>query len=277
MEKIKMTNVTLAVTLRCDLKCKLCAVFAPYYEEPPHYSLGTLKKSIERYFDLVDHVDKFTISGGEALLHHDLPKIIDFLAQYINHIGMLEILTNGTIVPSERLLESLSVSPKVNILVNDYGPDLSSKVPEIIRTLENCQIAYRYREQNANFAHCGGWVDISDLQYKASSDEQIERRFRNCAYPGAFRCFAIFGDKAYICGVYLRCKATGVIPDCPSEYVDFSDNNRESREDQIKKIQKFFDKPYSSCAYCNGFCPENERFIPAEQLGAPTSGGIRNE
>lgn len=266
MDKIRMTNVTLAVTLRCDLKCKLCAVFAPYYEQPPHYSTDTLKRSIERYFDLVEYVDKFTISGGEALLRSDLPDIIDFLAKYLDHIGMLEILTNGTIVPNERLLKSLCVSPKVNILVNDYGPNLSTKVTEIINALESYQIAYRYREQNANFAHCGGWVDISDLSDKRSSDAQIEARFKNCAYPGAFRCFAIFGDKAYICGVYLRCKTLGIIPDAPGEYVDFSDASTETKEEQIQKILHFFDKPYSACAYCNGFCSENERFVPAEQI-----------
>lgn len=266
MEKIKMTNVTLAVTLRCDLKCKLCAVFAPYYDQPPHYSVNVLKKSIIHYFDLVDYVDKFTISGGEALLHNGLPEIIDFLAGYADHFGMLEILTNGTVVPNERLIQSLSFSPKVNILVNDYGPDISRKIPEILKSLQDRKIAYRYREQNASKAHCGGWVDISDLSDKKSTDKQIEERFRNCAYPGAFRCFAIFGDKAYICGVYLRCKTIGLIPDCPSEYVDFSDSNTETKEEQIQKILYFFEKPYSACAYCNGFCPESKRYTPAEQL-----------
>lgn len=266
MNKIRMTNVTLAVTLRCDLKCKLCAVFAPYYEQPPHYSTDTLKRSIERYFNLVEYVDKFTISGGEALLHDDLPEIIDFLSGYDDHIGMLEILTNGTVVPNERLLRSLTHSPKMNVLVNDYGPTLSKKIPEIRKSLESRQIAYRYREQNARNAHCGGWVDISDLSDKHSTDAQIKGRFEHCAYPGAFRCFAIFGDKAYICGVYLRCKTLGIIPDTPEEYVDFSDSTTETKEEQVQKILHFFDRPYSACAYCNGFCSENERFVPAEQI-----------
>lgn len=42
-EIIKLSNTTLVVTFRCNLKCKLCAVSAPYYKEPPHYSVELLK------------------------------------------------------------------------------------------------------------------------------------------------------------------------------------------------------------------------------------------
>lgn len=266
MEKIKMSNVSLVITLRCSLSCKLCTAFAPYYEEPPHYSLEMLQKSVVRYFELVDYVDKFTINGGEALLHKDLPKLIDFLAGYIDNIGMLEILTNGTIVPSEALLKSLSFSPKVNIMVNNYGSDLSTAIPEIKNKFEEYHIAYRLRDQNKEKNYCGGWVDISDLNHKSRSKEETAELFSHCVYPTAFRCFAIFGDKAYICGVYLRCKTIGTIPDQPEEYVDFSDNSATTPEEKIKQIQKFYDKPYSSCEYCNGFCPESKRYTPAEQL-----------
>lgn len=266
MKKIKMSNVSLVITLRCSLKCKLCTAFAPYYTEPPHYPLDMLKKSVIRYFDLVESVDKFTINGGEALLHKDLPELIDFLAGYIDRIGMLEILTNGTIVPSERLLQSLSFSPKVNIMVNNYGTAISTKIPEIIDGFERYHIAYRLRDQNEEKNYCGGWVDISNLDFKSRSKAETEKLFSHCVYPTAFRCFAIFGDKAYICGVYLRCKTMGIIPNYPEEYVDFSDANTATPEEQIRQIEYFYDKPYSSCEYCDGFCPESKRYTPAEQL-----------
>lgn len=268
MEKIRMSNVSLVITLRCSLTCKLCTAFAPYYKEPPHYSFEMLKKSIVRYFDLVEYVDKFTINGGEAILHKDLPELIDFLANYIDRIGMLEFLTNGTLVPSEKLLKSLSFSPKVNIMVNNYGDETSKKISEIKAGFEKYNIAYRLRDQNAEKNYCGGWVDISDVSPKNRTDKETEELFSHCVYPTAFRCFAIFGDKAYICGVYLWSVANGIIPDNPDEYVDFSDNCTLSPEEQIEKIKHFFDKPRSSCALCNGFCPESKRFTPAEQLTA---------
>lgn len=267
MNKIRMSNVSLVITLRCSLKCKLCTAFAPYYEEAPHYPYEMLKNSIERYFDLVEYVDKFTINGGEAFLHENLPELIDLLSGYIDHIGMLEILTNGTLVPNEQLIKSLCFSPKVNIMVNNYGTHLSRKIPEIVAVFEQNNIAYRLRNQNAEESYCGGWVDVSDLSYKNRSAEETADLFKHCVYPTAFRCFAIFGDKAYICGVYLRCKTLGIISNVPEEYVDFSNQNTSSKEEMVRQINNFFEKPYvSACEFCDGFCPESRRFLPAEQL-----------
>lgn len=266
MEKISMSNVSLVITLKCSLKCKLCTAFAPYYENVPHYSYEMLTKSIVKYFEIVERVDKFTINGGEAFLHEDLPEIINFLASYIDRIGMLEILTNGTIVPNERILKSLSFTSKVNILVNNYGESLSTKIQQITEKFDQYGIAYRLRDQNQEKNYFGGWVDVSDLSKKNRTEEDTKAIFNKCVYPGAFRCFAIFGDKAYICGVYLRCKLMGVISDNPSEYVDFSDDYI-SIEEKKKQIQNFFDRKYfSTCEYCNGFCQDSKRYTPAEQL-----------
>lgn len=267
MKKIIMSNVSLVVTLRCSLKCKLCTAFVPYYDAVPHYSYETLAKSVVKYFELVERVEKFTINGGEAFLHEKLPEIVDLLAGYIDRIGMLEILTNGSIVPNDRILKSLSFSTKVNILINNYGSTLSTKIPQITQALNNNGIAYRLRDQNAEKKYCGGWVDITDLSDKKRSDIETENLYNNCVYPGAFRCFAIFGDRAYICGVYLRTKSTGIISDNPDEYVDFSDHSTTSSEAKIEQIQRFFDRRFfSSCKFCNGFCENSKRYLPAEQL-----------
>ena len=268
MEKINMKNVSLVITLRCSLKCKLCTAFAPYYDNPPHYSYEMLEKSINRYFEIVDKVDKFTINGGEALLHESLPQIVDLLiTKYIDRIGMLEFLTNGTIEPSQLLIEKLKMTPKVNIMINNYGKTISTKVNQIVKDFQENNIAYRLRDQNEEKRYCGGWVDITDLSKKERTEEETQQLFQQCVYPGAFRCFAIFGDKAYICGVYLRCKSTNIIGDNKDEYVDFSEESNLSNEDIKQKILRFYEKPFfSSCQFCNGFCPESERYLPAQQL-----------
>ena len=111
-EIIKLSNTTLVVTFRCNLKCKLCAVSAPYYKEPPHYSVELLKKSIDRYFEAVDHVDKFTVNGGEPLVHPQIAEIMDYALKYIDRMDMLEIITNGSIAPSKELAQVLQKSEK---------------------------------------------------------------------------------------------------------------------------------------------------------------------
>jgi hypothetical protein len=144
---------------------------------------------------------------------------------------------------------------------------LSKAIPRIVGAFENYGIAYRLREQNIDQRYFGGWVDILDLSYKNRPIEETEALFSHCVYPGAFRCFAIFGDKAYICGVYLRCKTIGIISDNPDEYVDFSEDGIGAAEKRKEQILKFYDRKYfSACEYCDGFCESSKRYLPAEQL-----------
>lgn len=80
-EIIKLSNTTLVVTFRCNLKCKL------YYSNPkPHWSLSQLKLYTDKYFEIVDYVEKMTISGGEPLLHPDLGKLVEYLCTYGDRI-----------------------------------------------------------------------------------------------------------------------------------------------------------------------------------------------
>ena len=265
-QTLHLTNTTLVVTFRCNLKCKLCAVSAPYYTVPPHYSLETLTGSVERYFEIVDYVDKFTINGGEPLLHPQLPDIMRFMLRFIDRIGTLEIITNGTVAPNKQLLNSLKISDKIDILVDNYGPDLSVKVPQIVEAFNEERIKHRVRKYYGEDAHFGGWVDLLDLSKKNRSSEQTESIYKHCAYPGPFRCFVIFGEKAYICGVYKRCESLGIIPENPDEYVDFSSNSIPI-SDKKNQIRNFYNRRYfSACEYCNGFCEDSKRYIPAEQL-----------
>jgi hypothetical protein len=238
----------------------------PYYDRPPHYSFETISAAIKNFFAVVETVDKLTINGGEALLHPQLPEILDLLAVYKTRIGLLEILTNGTVLPGIELLGKLR-DYRVDILVNNYGSHLSTRIPEIIDVFEKYGIDHRLRDQNAETRYCGGWVDISDLSLKNRADSDTKTLFSKCVYPGAFRCFAIFGDKAYICGIYKRCVDLGTIADNPNEYVDFSDLCPDSDEEKRHKIQYFYERDFfSSCRFCDGFCPDSPRYLPAEQL-----------
>jgi organic radical activating enzyme len=265
MENLILSNTTLVVSLRCDLKCKLCAVHAPYYDISPHFTFDELRESINLYFGTVDFVDKFTLNGGEPFLHKDLPRIVDYLQAYSGQIGLLEILTNGTIIPDANLLTSLKNAVSMDVMVNDYGTKIS-KANEVCDSLAAAGIRYRYREQHDDVVHFGGWVDLTDLSRKNRTSGETAEIYSKCAYPGPFNCFAIIGGKGYICGVYKRAEYLGIIPDNPDEYVDLSDK-LESVEVRRAKIKNFKQRKYlSACAYCAGFCEASPRFMPAEQL-----------
>jgi molybdenum cofactor biosynthesis enzyme MoaA len=145
-------NLTVLATSFCTLKCELCATYTPYAEKPRHYDVNVLIKSVSRFFDCIDkHIGIVTISGGEPFMHPGLPGFIDFLTQYYADYEMIEIITNGTIVPSDKLLLSMKANRKINIMLDDYGA-LSANIGKVIEKFKSNNIEYRHRKYNSEEA-----------------------------------------------------------------------------------------------------------------------------
>ncbi|MDR0681976.1 MAG: radical SAM protein [Dysgonamonadaceae bacterium] len=267
MELLKIKQIALIITHRCTLKCRLCGNYSPYYYPPPHFSAEALSKTVQGIFDIVDIIEKFNINGGEPLLHPQLPEIIDFISSFIDKINIFEITTNGTIIPNDRLLKSLSFSNKVDILVDNYGPKLSTKIPEISEAFNGANIRHRIRTYYGVDTHCGGWVDLSDLSKKYTIDKDIESIFLKCLLNSKLKCMPIIDGKAYVCPTYKRCKDLALISDNPSEYIDIL-SDAISVSVKKEQIRNFYNRKYfAACEYCSGFCDDSPRFPPAGQLG----------
>ncbi len=268
--ELVMEHATMLVTLLCNLKCKLCSAYAPYYTNEKHPAPDVLEESLKRFFSIVAYVEKFTICGGEPFIYPHLEKVLCFFEKYMDRIKVLEILTNGTIVPSDVQLERMQNFKRdsFQILIDNYGPQKSKNIAEIDDVLTKANISHTIRNYTEVDPHCGGWVDFGDLTIKKHlSQKQIEEVYAKCAYPQKLGfSFAIGPDGLmFPCGPSRRCKALGVAED-RKEYVDLFDDTL-SLEEQRQKIRAVLDgKSLKACAYCNGLCEDSPRFIPAEQL-----------
>lgn len=267
LPKLNLKGTGLTSTLKCTLKCKLCCTFSPYYDPAPHFSYELLCKTIDKYFQIVNHVDKFTISGGEPFLHEDLHKIIEKVSEYFSQIKTFEIITNGTIFPQKKLIDTIKrYKYKITIMIDDYGK-LSTQVNGISRVFSENSINFRIRNYYGDNPHCGGWVDFTDFIQKHFTREDIEAKFNKCAYPKELQfCFSTMNGEIHPCTPSRRCMELGIIPKNDREYINLFDETITIEEQK----QKFFDilnmKSLTACAYCNGLCEDSERFMPAEQL-----------
>jgi organic radical activating enzyme len=268
MGKIIFKRISFDVTFRCTLKCKLCCSYTPYFAAPvPHYSYEELTRGISRFFELADYVNVFTIGGGEPLLHEKLSDIFKYLCQFRNRIGRLEVITNGTIVPNKRLIESLKES-NARVLIDDYGPNLSKKVSEIVSALEieNVSNERRYNSNTDKGAYCNGWVDLSEFSNIASSYENAKKLFDNCVQANELRCHPVIGGKIYVCPAYEYCLRLGKYSSSPDFFIDLYDEVTPVLE-QKEKVRKFLKTNFlPSCGYCKGWLKDSKRYIPAEQL-----------
>lgn len=267
---VNMPSVYLCVTFRCSLKCKLCVNYTPYYKKPYHPTLEHLYQSIDRYFEIVDHVGCFSISGGEPLLRRDLPQIIQKLRQYENRMDRLEIITNGTIIPLDELIGELKgFEIKLNLMVDDYGPDKSVHALAAYKKFQEIKGAnVILRDYHSEDMHCGGWVDHgirTDSVQK--SPEEAKGLFKKCAYPQKLAfCPSIVDGKIYSCSQQRRAIELGLVEAAPSEVFDLFDSSQSDASIKERINALYNTDMLSACAYCNGLCDNSIRCRPAEQL-----------
>ncbi len=269
MEDFKMERATIEITYDCTLKCKLCSNYSPYVPlDQRRYPLQVCTKAIDKFFRIITYVGIFTISGGEPLLHPNLFELLEHLQNYSLNIGEVQVVTNGTLVPSQKILESLKQwGQKAFLIVDNYGAELSTKIKEIDMLLTNENIRHTIRNYTINDPHCGGWVDFGSLTKQTQrSLELAEKLFAKCSVAQNLHfCFPIMGSEMWPCAPARRRAQLGFEAD-PSEYIDLFDDSL-TIEEQREKIRAIYGKKsLTACAYCTGLCEDSVRVVPGVQL-----------
>lgn len=119
-----LMELHMALTMQCTLRCENCNMFVPYYSEPVTFSLHQLKDEIKLFFQYVDYLGCLTLLGGEPFLYEDLAEFLEVLkTSYRNRIGVIKIITNGTLLPDERLLTSLAAADTW-VSISDYTQEV---------------------------------------------------------------------------------------------------------------------------------------------------------
>ncbi len=110
-------NVTLKLTLACNLRCKMCA----FSESGQVSNRLSLSLSLEQWKAVVDDVVVFrpyiSITGGEPLLYPELPELV----AHIKSRGLMcTLTTNGVML--QKLASKLMESPPDMLMVSIDGP-----------------------------------------------------------------------------------------------------------------------------------------------------------
>lgn len=268
-DKLQIERISVIVTKKCTLKCKLCGALAPYIESY-HPSIDFLESQIDSLFEIVDKVGIIDISGGEPFIRGTLEDfalgefLLYLVERYSSKFNYLRIFTNATIIPSDELCSIFNIiSSKVpfNITIDDYGIH-SPKVKHISQKLTALNIDYLVRDYSNNI-HCGGWVDLRNIQI--NNEEAVAKKmYLNCAIPHKLGCCLELLD-----GIISPCSVAA------SRYIcGEADKNDQDIVDLFADKETSIDKLYSilnsdcfiSCFSCDGGMSEDsQRFIPAEQ------------
>jgi organic radical activating enzyme len=198
----------------------------------------------------------FNILGGEPLINQELPEIVEYAAKS-QKTGTIRITTNGTIIPSGRLIDAVKkYNDRVYFSISNYSKNEKLKKiikqDEIIEVLKYNGIKYQV---NPDFM----WNLEEPLKHKNYDNEQLKQLFRICHYK---HCVELLDGKIHICGKQsmtyeLHERSNIEIPD--GDYVDL----RKSKNLREELINFYHREYFNICGYCRRI---DKQILPAEQL-----------
>ncbi|WP_026488634.1 radical SAM protein [Butyrivibrio sp. XBB1001] len=250
-----LPRVVVSVGNYCTLRCKECSQLIPYAREHYYEEKEVLAQNINNFLSDIDMCVCVDIVGGEPLLYSDLTFILDILISS-DKVAMIEITTNGTIFPSDELLNFVSNKGQSKVLFkfSDYGR--IAKRDEIIAVLEENKIKY----EKISMPIWYGFGN-SDVKNNNRSEKELSYQYYMCMDNVA--CKMIAKGKIYTCGRASGLEDYGLLTKKNDDWLDLN------KPLDYTTIRNFYcDKRYSSiCNFCGDYSTDNMKIVSvAEQL-----------
>lgn len=265
---VLLRRFELEVTTRCSLKCKHCAALMQYFASSPcadapspaDVPADIIISDYNRMLDLIDWTDDVMVMGGEPFMNRSLADVLDAIRanpETKKKVGTVHVITNGTMLPSERTMDALAAADVV-VLISNYREN-SRKISELLQAL--CRKHIRY-----NVLHHDGWANVQQLipHEKPLTPEELLELRKVCTV----RCRAVYEGRFYLCNFGAYAGKLGAVPYSESDSVDLYTGDAKER------LVKYFDPAAPLPAYCS-WCSGNsaeiwEDKIPvAEQTDRP--------
>ena len=226
--------IEMPLTTNCTLKCKGCANLMPYYSVQPFPAKEELLDDIDRLLNAVRGIGVFGVLGGEPLLYPQIDAVLEKLL-YSERVGLVEIVTNGTVWPKESTID-LMKNPKTVVRVSDYG----SRSVFLNQWKECGDIRVRVLDSK------NIWNDFGELIRKNKTDTDVEEQFLKCDSE----CCSYFHGSIYCCPRAGHGRDLGVIRVSDDEVARIrTAKTREEAEEEIRKLKRI--RYSEACYYCN--------------------------
>jgi len=264
-DNIHLPVINLCPTMRCNLKCSLCGVLVPQYEYRPHMSLEDFSVMLKTIFQIIDSTGKLQLTGGEPLIHPELPEMIKECFQYQEKFEHFLLITNCTIPIKSELMEILiNNKKKILVHVSDYGIK-QNIINETLNLLKDNDIAFKYYKYFGNDQYADGWVDQGDFVVHGRQEKELIQIFLRCTHVKRGSWY-VRGGQMHRCGRSIRGTELSKIPLRQEDYLDIYAGSLEERREKLHKLMNV--KMILACDYCNGLygtedkskrCPAGEQ------------------
>ena len=266
--KLNIFTLSFHVTKQCNLKCKMCGQLLFGLVERKSFPSAQIIRDSDTIFKLIDHIEVMKLIGGELLTYAKLDELIEHLNLYKDKIGLLEIYTNGAIIPKKSILDAIvQYEGNIQVTISDYGKLSIAKEAWIkFGNDYNVKInilGFDLGEEKTGYK---GWIDCREIVDLKESEETLEQKYKLCGQRLDF----VLEDS-----VLGKCTSFHMLNYALGTELDKDEaayiNDEISDEEKRKKIIKLgSDEQYLHvCKYCiwgSSIREKLPRFPAAEQM-----------
>ncbi len=256
--KINVLKTDISLTTFCTLNCENCMQFLPYWKEGRRKEVPfeEIKTNVDTYFKCVDYLLDLDIVGGEPFLYSQIEKFIKYIGEnYRNRIGYVGFITNGMIVPDDRILELLS-KYSIEVSISDYSEDISyhHKIEGLCEKLDFYHIAYM-RNRNID------WFDFGFPKKTYQYEGENAVKHMQCCNSIEH----ILDDKKlFYCGLEWSAQKGGLFSIEEKAYVDLKKIAGGEKDKKVileMIIANIPDGYMEFCKVCGGFGIDNNNRV----------------
>ena len=259
-KKVCLMEVHSTITSRCTLKCKHCNMFMPYYREHVDYTAKDILEDLELLFRHVDYIVAYEILGGEPLINGELADMIRQIGdRYGNRIGNIGIITNGTLLPDEQLIE---ISKKYNVKYDfsDYTDvvDFKKRFDSAVKIVSDAGLRYSV---NRSLRWCDFGFPVNNRMYDF---DKVREHMLSCG-----PIFHGLNDgKYYYCHVSWSADKAKLLKNVSDDYIDLRtlDDDDRAKEAILEHSNGNMAKGFVKlCKICGGCGNDNTEFVKAAE------------
>ena len=259
-KKVCLMEVHSTITSRCTLKCKHCNMFMPYYREHVDYTAKDILEDLELLFRHVDYIVAYEILGGEPLINGELADMIRQIGdRYGNRIGNIGIITNGTLLPDEQLIE---ISKKYNVKYDfsDYTDvvDYKKRFDSAVKIVSDAGLRYSV---NRSLRWCDFGFPVNNRMFDF---DKVREHMLSCR-----PIFHGLNDgKYYYCHVSWSADKAKLLKNVSDDYIDLRtlDDDDRAKEAILEHSNGNMAKGFVKlCKICGGCGNDNTEFVKAAE------------
>ncbi len=255
-----IVRLDVVITECCSLRCRHCSNLMQYYRTPENLDADEVISDLRKLFKSM-RVSRLKILGGEPFVSQKiLIKTLEYLSREAQDcFDFIEIITNGTIIPSYECIQAMKNTPKVKIVFSNYG-ELSSKLNEFTEICKREGICFEIVDDEF-------WWNFGDVKLRDEKESKTQHRYDGC-YSRRL-CTTLYRGSLYLCPRQAHAIHLGLIPDDGSEDVDLRKPEYNDPAVMRDAIYGLIDrkKHITACKYCG--CDANIKVARAVQIERP--------